>query len=68
MLQILGNNRLTLGLDNVKYISVIHKLRLQEKVDRWSKNINFYKVETVNKGGRWSKKGSKTQFVSGLTQ
>ena len=30
---------------------VVHKLRLQEEVGRWSKNVKFYKVEIVNEGG-----------------
>ena len=37
-------------------LGVVHKLCLQEKVGSKSKNVNFYKVETVNLGGRWSKK------------
>ena len=40
-------------------IGVVHKLRLQEEGGRWSKNrlfVNFYTIENVNGGGRWSKK------------
>ena len=32
-------------------LGVVHKLCLQEEVGRWSKNVNFYKVETVNEVG-----------------
>ena len=34
-----------------KFLGVVHKLRLQEEVGRKSKDVNFYKVETVNEGG-----------------
>ena len=37
-------------------LGVVHKLRLQEKVGRESKNVNFYMVETVNEGGYVVKK------------
>ena len=33
-------------------LGVVHKLRLQEEMGRQSKNVNFYKVESVNEGGQ----------------
>ena len=38
---------------DVKYFSlwVVHKLRLQVEVGRLSKNVHFYKEESVNEGG-----------------
>ena len=39
-----------IGQTSVPYLGVVHKLRLQEEVGRY-KNVNFYKVETVNEGG-----------------
>ena len=29
-------------------LGVVHKLRLQEEVGRWSKSVNFYNVDTFN--------------------
>jgi hypothetical protein len=46
------------GQTNVSYIGVVYKLRLQEEVGRY-KNVNFYQVETVNKGGLVVKKSLK---------
>ena len=40
--------------------SLVHKLRLQEEVGMWSKNVYFYRVETVKKSGLGGqKKGQK---------
>ena len=40
---------------------VVHKLRLQDEVGRWSKNVHFLSTFIPQKmsteGGRWSKKG-----------
>ena len=47
-----------IGHTSVPYLGVVHKLRLQEEVGRFSKSVHFYKVEIVNEGGpggRWSR-------------
>jgi len=38
------------GFLGKEVLGIVHKLRLQEEVGSWSKNVNFYNVETVNKG------------------
>ena len=49
----------------------VHKLRLQDEVGRWSKNVHFLSTFIPQKmstqGGRWSKKAKilATQFVNG---
>ena len=43
-----------------RYLGVVHKLRLRQEVGRQSKNVNFYKVETVNEGGQVVNKKQKT--------
>ncbi len=48
----------------ISCMGVVHKLHLQKEVGRWSKNINFYKLETVNEGDKWSKKPKTCQLVA----
>ena len=49
------------------YKGVVHKLRLQGEVGRWSQNVHFLSTFITQKmskqGGRWSKK-VKTYFVN----
>ena len=42
-------------------LGVVHKLRLQEEVGRYFKNVNFHKVESVNEGGLVIKKPKSCQ-------
>ena len=40
-------------------VRVSHKKLLEEQVSRWSNNVNFYKVETVNERGQVVKRSQK---------
>ena len=41
------------------HLRIVHKLCLQEEMGRYSKNVNFYKAETVNEGGKVGQKSQK---------
>ena len=36
---------------NCSDLGVVHKLRLQDQVGRWSKNVTVHSIEIVNTGG-----------------